>query len=302
MSSISVEHIVKSYGDIVAVDDVSFSNESGKILALVGPDGAGKTSLLRLMCGLLDFERGEVSFGSINLRYDFEEIKKLLGYMPQNFSLYPDLTVEENLKFYAGLFEISKKEFSRKKEFLYEFSNLGPFRKRRASNLSGGMKQKLALSCALIHDPKILILDEPTTGVDPLSRRQFWDILKKLRDEGASILVSTPYMDEVVMSDRAVFIHHGKKLTEGTPEELTAMYSGFVYTLQVKPTVDTMEALNSIEGIVARRFGASIHIYSDNLSKTEDISETLADRNIEFSSLAQIEPELEDVFIQMMGN
>ncbi len=301
MSLVQVEHISKSYGDLKAVDDFSFEASEGSIFALAGPDGAGKTSLFRSMCGLLEFSEGTVSLGGYNLAHDFAAIKDILGYMPQTFSLYPDLSVEENLRFYAGLFEISKKELGLKSEYLYKFSGLGSFRKRRASQLSGGMKQKLALSCALIHDPKVLILDEPTTGVDPLSRRQFWGILTSLRDNGACIVVSTPYMDEVALADRTSFIHRGKKLAEGTPDELTRLYAGRVYNLPVEPSVHTMDTVTRISGVDARRFGASIHLYTGNDMSEESLVRELIQQGINDIRPERIEPELEDVFIQLMS-
>ena len=302
MSLVSVEHLTKSYGALKAVDDFSFSGDTGSIFALVGPDGAGKTSLFRTICGLLSFEAGAVTIGGFDLKTEFGSIKDILGYMPQNFSLYPDLSVEENLRFYAGLFGIAKTDFNSKRELLYEFSGLGPFRDRRAVNLSGGMKQKLALSCALIHDPKVLILDEPTTGVDPLSRRQFWEILKTLRGNGSCIVVSTPYMDEVELADRAAFVHRGKKLAEGNPEELTALYNGNVFKLEVEPTVDIIKKLGSIEGVAARRFGASIHLSAPAELTGDQLNELMASHGCAVARPVRIQPELEDVFIQLMSD
>ena len=171
MTVVAVNHLIKSYKAVSAVSDFSFDVDAGEIIALVGPDGAGKTTLFRSLCGLIDFDAGEASIAGFDVARQFDQVKPHLGYMPQTFSLYPDLSVEENLHFYAGLFGLSREQFTRKTERLYQFSNLGPFAGRRAGQLSGGMKQKLALSCALIHDPRVLVLDEPTTGVDPLSRR-----------------------------------------------------------------------------------------------------------------------------------
>ncbi|MEZ5360691.1 MAG: ABC transporter ATP-binding protein [Candidatus Zixiibacteriota bacterium] len=302
MSDVIVEHIVKRYGDLTAVDDVSFSCDRGRIFALVGPDGAGKTSLFRSMCGLLDFAEGRVEIGGFDLVSNFTAVKDILGYMPQNFSLYPDLTVEENLRFYAGLFEINGKAFEEKREPLYAFSGLGSFRKRRAAKLSGGMKQKLALSCALIHDPKVLILDEPTTGVDPLSRRQFWQILRDLRDKGSCIIVSTPYMDEVELADSAAFMHRGRKLAEGTPKELTKLYDGAVYAVSVEPSYAMMERINALERISARRFGASVHVYTPSDMGEAELEGLLRQHDWQQAHIERISPELEDVFIQLMGD
>lgn len=302
MSIVEVVNLTKAYGSIKAVDNFSFFANRGEILSLVGPDGAGKTSIFRAVCGLIRYDSGEIKIAGFDVSREFEKIKPLLGYMPQTFSLYPDLSVEENLYFYAGLFGLDRQKFNEKKRLLYEFSGLGPFHNRRAGALSGGMKQKLALSCALVHDPEVLILDEPTTGVDPLSRRQFWDILKNLRAGGSAIVVSTPYMDEVALSDRTIFIYQGSKLAEGTSEELVRKFSGKVYQVNVNPTSERMEQLNKIEGIISKRFGASVHIYIKENHTIEEYYDALHRMGINWELIEQIEPELEDTFIQFMGN
>lgn len=301
MSIVEINNLSKKYGSLRAVEGFNFSAEKGEILAVVGPDGAGKTSAFRAICGLLTFDSGEISIAGFNVRTQFDKIKPILGYMPQQFSLYPDLSVEENLSFYAGLFGLKRKEYDEKKKILYDFSGLEPFHDRRAGALSGGMKQKLALSCALVHDPQVLVLDEPTTGVDPLSRRQFWDILKNLRQGGSTIIVSTPYMDEVAMSDRAIFMFGGKKLAEGTPKELVRLFDGKVYRVDLNPTSERMQELNRIESLVSRRFGSSIHVYTSGSNTIEKFYGELQKQGIEPGMLTPIEPELEDTFIQFMG-
>lgn len=301
MSVIEIQNLSKSYGKLKAVEDFSFAANHGEILAVVGPDGAGKTSTFRAICGLITYDTGEIIIAGYNVATHFDKIKPLLGYMPQTFSLYPDLSVEENLSFYAGLFGLRRKQYDEKKKRLYEFSGLGPFHDRRAGALSGGMKQKLALSCALVHDPEVLVLDEPTTGVDPLSRRQFWEILKSLREAGSTIIVSTPYMDEVAMANRAIFIFGGKKLAEGTPKELVRLFEGKVYRVDLNPTSERMQALNQLEGLVSRRFGSSIHVYTSNSYLIENCYKELKMLDIEPDMLIPIEPELEDTFIQFMG-
>jgi len=301
MSIVEVNNLTKSYGLLKAVDNFSFTADKGEIVALVGPDGAGKTSTFRATCNLISYDKGEIKIAGYNVSQDFEKIKPLLGYMPQTFSLYPDLSVEENLHFYAGLFGLSRQQFNEKEKLLYEFSGLGPFHNRRAGALSGGMKQKLALSCALIHDPEVLVLDEPTTGVDPLSRSQFWNILKNLRDGGSAIVVSTPYMDEVVLSNRAIFIYKGSKLVEGTPRELTEKFAGKVYRADVNPTFERMEQLNKIREIISRRFGSAMHIYTPENRSIEDYYDDLRQIGIEPNLISPVPPELEDIFIQFMG-
>ncbi len=300
MLAVEVKNLRKKYGDIVAVEDFSFTVEKGKIATLVGPDGAGKTTIFRCLCNLIEFEVGQIRIGEHDLAGNFEKIKPLLGYMPQNFSLYPDLSVEENLSFYAGLFGLKKDIFNKRKSELYRFSGLGPFAGRRAAALSGGMKQKLALSCNLIHDPAILFLDEPTTGVDPLSRRQFWEILKSLQKAGSSIIVSTPYMDEVAISDYAIFIHKGRKLAEGTPQQLSGYFSGSVYLANIFPSPEIMDRLNQIEGLICRRFGSSIHLYVDSSSMMDKFHDELEAIGITTDKISLIEPDLEDTFIQLM--
>ena len=300
MSYLDVSHIARSYGPIKAVDDFSLGIERGEVYALVGPDGAGKTTLIRVLCHLLDADSGSFTLDGRDAFANFESIKPLLGYMPQSFSLYSDLSVEENLKFYAGIYGLTGQTFRTKRDYLYTFSNLAPFAKRRAGALSGGMKQKLALSCALVHDPQVLILDEPTTGVDPLSRRQFWEILLQLKHQGTTILVTTPYMDEVLHTDRACFIFEGKKLSEGTPSELTEQFIGQIFYLDLEPNPSLLQRLNEIEGVSARRFGAGLHVYLRPEDRLENHAGAIRQLGIEPSRLSPIPPELEDRFIQLM--
>jgi ABC-2 type transport system ATP-binding protein len=300
MSYLNIRDLSKSYGDVAALRNFSLDIEQGEIFALVGPDGAGKTTLIRILCNLIDPDSGSVQMDSKDLLGQFEQFKSDLGYMPQQFSLYPDLSVEENLVFYAGIFGLTGETYRRKRDRLYEFSALAPFKDRRAHALSGGMKQKLALSCALVHEPKVLILDEPTTGVDPLSRRQFWDILADLKTEGVTIVVSTPYMDEVERADRACFIFAGRKLSEDTPEKLAEQFEGQVYYLDREPTVQLVDSLNAISGLSAGRFGAGLHIYLGERDSIENYDESLRKAGIETRDLSRIPSSLEDRFIQLM--
>lgn len=300
MSLLTISHVSKSYGHIKAVDDFSLTVTRGEIFALVGPDGAGKTTLIRVICRLLDVNSGSIAIDNRDIQTSFDEIKPLLGYMPQSFSLYPDLSVEENLAFYAGIYGLTGQDYLAKRDYLYSFSNLAPFAKRRASALSGGMKQKLALSCALVHDPQILILDEPTTGVDPLSRHQFWEILLELKAQGRTILVSTPYMDEVAHADRACFVFGGRKLSEGTPADLTRQFEGIIYHANIVPSADLVRQLNGIAGIKGRRFGSGLHLYADTQEGFRKSLPSLAALNIDTSLLRAIPPTLEDRFIQLM--
>jgi ABC-2 type transport system ATP-binding protein len=297
---VEVKDLRKDYGSIIAVDGMSFRLGRGEILAIAGPDGAGKTTLFRSICGLVEITEGEIRVEGLDVRSRFDAIKPILGYMPQVFSLYPDLSVEENLSFYAGLFGLGRDDFRKRKQRLYEFSGLGPFANRRAQHLSGGMKQKLALSCNLIHEPRVLILDEPTTGVDPLSRRQFWDILAGLKAGGASIVVSTPYMDEVARADRAVFMNRGKPLAEGAPRDLVRRYSGQVYEVPLAVTGTEMRRLKDT-GIRAVRFGAVIHIHTHEMADRDSVVAALGRAGLSPGPVRKIGPGLEDVFIQLMG-
>ncbi|UCE23185.1 MAG: ABC transporter ATP-binding protein [Candidatus Zixiibacteriota bacterium] len=300
MSLVSVESLSKSYREIRAVDDFSFAVDQGEIYALVGPDGAGKTTIIRTLCGLINPDSGVAMIDGLDCQRKFESIKPILGYMPQVFSLYPDLTVTENLTFYGGIYGVVGEDYRTRVEYLYRFSNLKPFADRRAQALSGGMKQKLALSCALMHQPRILILDEPTTGVDPLSRRQFWEILLELKKQGVTIIVSTPYMDEVARSDRACFVFKGKKLAEGTPAALPGLFEGSLYFCDCRPTVQTLEALNQVSNVQARRFGGGIHVYLRKDVTLPDIATELTRAGFDTGGFRPIRPDLEDCFIQLM--
>jgi len=303
MSMISARNISKSFEEVKALDRFSLEVEEGAIVALLGPDGAGKTTLMRILCNLVkpDPEDGAaVTIDGRDALAGFESIKPAIGYMPQTFSLYPDLSVEENMTFYAGIYGFTGRDYRRMRDRMHEFSGLGPFAGRRAGALSGGMKQKLALSCALLHDPRILILDEPTTGVDPLSRRQFWEMLLDLRDSGVTILVSTPYMDEVERADRAVAMLDGKRLLEATPDEMASGFEGGIYYLPEEPSLELTGRLSRIEGITARRFGSGLHIYVPEDGDIADHLDDLRKAGVETDSIEEIEPSIEDRFIQLM--
>jgi len=303
MSIISANEVSKSYGEVKALDQFSLDVGEGEIVALLGPDGAGKTSFMRILCRLIEpdhLDGTRIRIGGIDVFTDFESIKPLIGYMPQTFSLYPDLSVEENMTFYAGIYGYAGSRYREIRDRMYGFSNLGPFAGRRAGALSGGMKQKLALSCALLHDPRILILDEPTTGVDPLSRRQFWKMLLELRDGGVTILVSTPYMDEVARTDRAVAMFGGTKLMEAPPRDMARSFEGNAYLLQAEPSIELLDRLSRIEGMTARRFGAGMHIYTTGKAGIERFSRELHEAGVETGRIERIEPSIEDRFIQLM--
>lgn len=300
MAYLAIDKLTKQYDKIEAVTEFSLAVDRGEIYALVGPDGAGKTTLMRSVCNLIRFDSGSIRIDGHDTIKDFNKIKQKLGYMPQTFSLYPDLTVEENLIFYAGIYGVTGREFEKRAERMYSFSNLKPFKNRRAQALSGGMKQKLALSCALMHDPEILVLDEPTTGVDPLSRRQFWEILIDLKKQGVTILVSTPYMDEVARADRACFIFDGKKLAEDKPADLPRLFKGQLFYLNMQPTAERVKSVNQIDGISANRFGAGLHLFINEQERIENYYGALERIGIDQDKIEPLEPGLEDCFIQLM--
>jgi ABC-2 type transport system ATP-binding protein len=300
MSYLVLDNLSKAYGKIPALSQFSLSVNRGDIFALVGPDGAGKTTALRIVCRLIDANAGTVILDGHNLSERFDRFKSMLGYMPQTFSLYQDLSVEENLIFSAGLYGVTGEAYRQKRDYLFEFSKLGPFADRRAGALSGGMKQKLALSCALMHDPDLLILDEPTTGVDPLSRRQFWEILSHLKSRGTTILVSTPYMDEVARADHAAFIFAGRGLSIGTPTDLAGQFDGRVYFLDREPDSALVSQLNAIPGIKARRFGSALHLYTGKDRQPAQFESALQQLGIPLETLHPTPSSLEDRFIQLM--
>jgi ABC-type multidrug transport system ATPase subunit len=223
MVKLNCKLLNKSYSEVHALKNISFEVQPGELFGLIGPDGAGKTTLFRILTSLLLADSGTGSVAGLDIVKDYKELRNHIGYMPGQFSLYPDLTVEENLKFFATIFNTTVEENYDLVKPIY--SQIEPFKNRRAGKLSGGMKQKLALSCALIHKPEVLFLDEPTTGVDPVSRKEFWEMLRQLKSEGITIVVSTPYMDEANLCDRIALIQHGEIMSIDTTEQIIARYA-----------------------------------------------------------------------------
>ncbi len=255
---ITIREVSKSFGRQQALAQVSLTVPDGTLYVLIGPDGAGKTTLFRLLVTLLLPDAGRLTMNGIDVVKEYRRIRRMTGYMPGTFSLYPDLTVEENLSFYARIFGVTVQENYELIREIYE--QIAPFRDRPAGKLSGGMKQKLALSCALIHRPQVLVLDEPTTGVDAASRKEFWEMLKRIRDEGITILVSTAYMDEAARGDRAAFLHEGRLLMSGTPGEIRETYPYPLYACRSEDNFSLLEALRSDPATaVAMLYGKTIH-------------------------------------------
>ena len=300
-ASISIQHISKSYKDVKAVRDISLEVKKGELFGLIGPDGAGKTTLMRILMTLLIQDKGTASMGGLDVIKDYKKIRNMVGYMPGRFSLYQDLTVEENLNFFATVFKTTVAENYNLIRDIY--IQIEPFKKRLAGKLSGGMKQKLALSCALIHKPEILILDEPTTGVDAVSRKEFWEMLKKLQQKGITILVSTPYMDEAMLCNRVALMQKGKVLDIDTPAKLVENYTRKLYAIKSKDMHRLILDLRSYEKTdSAFAFGQYLHVtgIDDEVEATEFENYLLKKDHAELE-VFDIPPTIEDVFMNMMN-
>lgn len=297
--SITVKHISKSYGDLNALKDISFDVKEGELFGLIGPDGAGKTTLFRILTTLLIANKGIATIAGLDVLTDYKSIRKGVGYMPGKFSLYQDLTVEENLNFFATIFGTTISEnYDLIKEI---YVQIEPFKTRRAGKLSGGMKQKLALCCALIHKPKVLFLDEPTTGVDPVSRKEFWEMLKRLQQKGITILVSTPYMDEAALCDRIALIQNGKILEINSPNEIVKKYPKTLYNLSANNMYKLIESLKSYKHQYSvYPFGEFVH-YTDNRNNfnLEELQFYLEAKEHTNITIKIAQPTIEDVFMEL---
>lgn len=302
MADVVVDHIVKTYnkGEVKAVDDISFSVEKGELFGLIGPDGAGKTSIFRMLTTVLLPDGGTATVNGHNVVKDYKLIREQVGYMPGKFSLYQDLTVEENLNFFATVFNTTIEENYDLIKDIYV--QIEPFKKRRAGKLSGGMKQKLALCCALIHRPTVLFLDEPTTGVDTVSRKEFWEMLKRLKQQGITILVSTPYMDEATMCERIALMQSGKILSIDTPENITKKYDQPLYAIKSAAMSQLLRDLRSIPEVTSSyAFGEFHHItLKDEKAKAEVIRQLEAKGHQDIDWKVTI-PTIEDCFIKLIN-
>ena len=296
----SLVGLTRTFGDITAVDGLTFDVSPGELFGIVGPDGAGKTTTLRMLAGVLRPSRGEVTVAGVDVRADPEAVKARIAYMAQRFGLYEDLTVAENIDFYADLYRGPKSERPARLERLYEFSRLGEFRDRLAGNLSGGMKQKLSLSCSLVHTPEVLLLDEPTFGVDPISRRELWLILHEMVHEGVTVLVSTAYLDEAERCDRVVMMHEGRALALDRPEALQQSLAGSMLSLRTDRPRDARDLLRGTSGVEsATLFGDVVHAL---MPSRDDVTavRALEEGGIAVLEVESIEPSLEDVFIHLV--
>ena len=299
--SVSVKRLTKRFGATVALDDLSFEVAKGEIFGFIGPDGAGKTTLFRILTTLMLADTGICSVEGFDVVKDYKQIRKISGYMPGRFSLYQDLTVEENLNFFATIFGTTIRENYDLVKDIY--SQIEPFKDRKAGNLSGGMKQKLALSCAMIHKPAVLFLDEPTTGVDAVSRLEFWEMLKRLKMAGITIIVSTPYMDEASLCDRVALIQNGRIMTISTPEAVIRNYPLSLLSVRAGDIYQLLGELKLHPGVHSvYAFGQSAHVaYKGNSIELPVLREYLEKNNHKSVEISAIEPTIEDCFMELMS-
>jgi len=299
--SVVVQQLNRKYGQNQALDNVSFTVGKGELFGFIGPDGAGKTTLFRILATLLFPDSGSASVEGFDVVKDFRGSRNLLGYMPGRFSLYQDLSVEENIRFFAGIFKTTVEENYDLVKDIY--GQLEPFKKRRAGKLSGGMKQKLALSCALIHRPQVLILDEPTTGVDAISRKEFWEMLHRLKNSGITILVSTPYMDEASRCDRIALVMKGQVLGINTPQQIIQAFSHRLWSVSGNDTLRLLPDLRQFEATrTAFLFGQDIHLTLREASAgADEIGRYLASKGHRSTIVKGETPSIEDCFMELMN-
>lgn len=298
---ITVKNLHKTYGKVTALNDLSFTVNDGEIFGVIGPDGAGKTTLFRILASLILPDGGFATMNGLDVAEDFKQIRKIIGYMPGRFSLYQDLSVEENLKFFATIFSTTIEENYHLIKDIYQ--QIEPFKKRRAGALSGGMKQKLALSCALIHKPEVLILDEPTTGVDPVSRKEFWDMLKRLKSEGITILVSTAYMDEAGLCDRIALMREGNFIATNTPQNIINSYSETLWTVQTENMSASLGDLRDHPQVkTCFAFGNQHHVTVQPDLSSDQLQHYLKEKGYSKIEIKATKPTVEDCFMALTNN
>jgi len=302
MQTVVLKNIIKTYRkEKIAVNDVSISVDEGELFGLIGPDGAGKTTLFRILTTLLIPDSGTATVCDFDTVKNYHEIRNIVGYMPGRFSLYQDLTVEENLNFFAAVFNTSIEENYELVKDIY--IQLEPFKKRRAGKLSGGMKQKLALCCALIHKPRVLFLDEPTTGVDAVSRKEFWEMLKRLKEQRITILVSTPYMDEADLCDHVALIQNGKIFSIDTPTNITAAYPDDLYAIKAGNMYELMKVMKAFPKTKSYlTFGDAGHVsFKEKVENEEEVREFAEKNGLRDVEFKKISPTIEDAFIKFLS-
>lgn len=298
--SIEAHGLRKSYGEVVAVDGLDLEVAAGQIVGLVGPDGAGKTTAMRLLCGVLAADGGTAMVAGCDALRAPESVKSRIGYLPQRFALHRDLTVAENVRYFADLYGVPHAVWRQRSDEMLEVTDLARFRRRLAGRLSGGMRQKLALVCALLHRPQVVFLDEPTTGVDPVSRRDFWKILYNLPRDGVSVLISTPYMDEAARCHRVGFMDRGRLLAYDTPAALREAVEQRILEVRCRPQRDAREALKALAEVAGVEvFGDRLHVALRPGARAEAVREGLAGAGLRCESLEETEASLEDVFVAL---
>ena len=301
--AVKVNNLEKRYGDFKAVNKVSFQVKRGEIFGFLGPNGAGKSTTIRMLCGLIIPTAGEANILGFDVFKEAEKIKEHIGYMSQKFSLYEDLTVEENIDFYSGIYQIPKAEKKDRKEWVIRMSGLEEYRNSLTSVLAGGWRQRLALGCALLHKPPVVFLDEPTSGVDPISRRKFWDLIYELAAEGVTIFVTTHYMDEAEYCDRLAMIYQGELVATGTPDEMKIRYmSKEILNLECSDPYNMLKVVKEIPEIKeAALFGRGLHLSVQSAQEAIPIVvKALTEQKIPYTSLNRIKPSLEDVFVSII--
>ena len=301
--AVEIEALVKTFGSFVAVDHVSLQVSKGEIFGFLGPNGAGKSTTIRMLCGLLTPTSGRASVNGLDVATEPEAIRRSIGYMSQKFSLYDDLTVEENIDFFTGMYGVPREVRAERKQYVLAMANLTDRRSAMTRTLSGGWKQRLALGCAILHDPPILFLDEPTSGVDPIARGAFWGLIHDLSETGHTIFVSTHYMDEAEFCHRLALMHAGKVIALGTPAELKhGLDSHNLLNLEASDPLETMRALEHVEGVLdVAIFGRGLHVLVDEVEATgARMRQALAAKGIAVQSLERIAPSMEDVFVALI--
>ncbi|MGB2589932.1 MAG: ABC transporter ATP-binding protein [Candidatus Acidiferrum sp.] len=303
--SISAEHLVRRFGHVTAVDDVSFRVEKGEIFGFLGPNGSGKTTVIKMLTGLLPLSGGSAFVEGLDVRKESETVRERIGYMSQNYSLYYDLTVAENLQFYGRIYGLDSTRLKARIDETVQLNGLGPYMDRLSAQLSGGWKQRLALGCAMLHEPKLLFLDEPTAGIDPVARRQLWDLLFELSGHGITFFVTTHYMDEAERCNHVAYLYYGKLIADGTPDSLRELPDvqphGTVRVEITTPEVTrALRVARKLPGIrSATIFGQSIHALIDESFNLDDLRERLLKSGIAVTEIRPLAPSLEDVFVEL---
>jgi ABC-type multidrug transport system ATPase subunit len=303
--AISANHLVRRFGDFTAVNDVSFRVEKGEIFGFLGPNGSGKTTVIKMLTGLLPLSSGDATIQGIDVRKDAEAVREKIGYMSQNFSLYSDLTVSENLTFYGRIYGLSNDRLRQRMNEIIQLNGLAPYLTRLSSQLSGGWKQRLALGCAMLHQPSLIFLDEPTAGIDPVARRQLWDLLFELSAHGITFFVTTHYMDEAERCSHVAYIYFGKVIADGTPDalrELPDVNPRGTYRVEITaPQVtQALRAARTISGIrSATIFGQSVHALIDDTLDLDHLRAQLLSRSVTVAEIRPLAPSLEDVFVEL---